>query len=137
MLGPTGIGILYINRRVQHEVLPYQYGGGMVFDVGYGTATYLKPPHCFEAGTGPIAEVIGLNAAVSYLQDKVPFDALQQHEASLCKRLISGLQQLTGIHILGPVDQLSKQGHIVSFYHEKLHPHDIGAYLDQHDIMVG
>ncbi|MEX0940464.1 MAG: cysteine desulfurase [Candidatus Babeliales bacterium] len=136
MLGPTGIGVLFIKKEIQPEVPPYQFGGGMVLQAGYEKSEWLKPPYCYEAGTPPIAQAIGLGAAIDYLNQYVDFEQLKKHEASLCAKLISGLQELPNIRILGPIKQLMQMGHMVSFVHEKYHFHDIGAYLDQHNICV-
>ena len=135
MLGPTGIGILYIKKDIQPEVPPYQFGGGMVFEAYYDSCRFLEPPHSYEAGTPPIVQAIGLAAAVDYL-NKVDFDWLKGHEAALCARLIEGLQGIPGIKILGPLEQLKKEGHLVSFIHEKYHFHDVSAYLDAKNICV-
>lgn len=136
MVGPTGIGVLYIKKSVQHEVSPYQFGGGMVFHADYAHASWLKPPHCYEAGTPPIAQVIGLGAALSYIRQTIDFDQLRSHEAALCARALEGLQKIPDIKILGPIAQLQQSGHLVSFVHNRHHHHDIGAYLDKHNIAV-
>jgi len=135
MLGPTGVGVLYIKKSTQPEVPPYQFGGGMVYEATYNKATWLQPPHCYEAGTPPIAQVIGLGAAIDYL-NTVDFNELKKYEAELTKATIEGLQQLPGVRILGPVEQLKKEGYMVSFTLEGFHPHDIGAYLNQYNIAV-
>jgi SufS family cysteine desulfurase len=135
MLGPTGIGVLYIKKAIQEEVPPYRLGGGMVFEADYFSARLLKAPKCFEAGTGPIAQAIGLSAAIKYL-NSLDFKAIKSLEASLCAATIEGLQKIPYIRILGPLDQLKEKGHLVSFIHEKYHFHDIAAYLDQHSICV-
>jgi cysteine desulfurase / selenocysteine lyase len=136
IFGPTGIGILYIKRSVQSKVPPYQYGGGMVFHADYHHATWLKPPHRYEAGTPPSAQVIGLGAAIDYIQKNINFEQLTIHEALLCKRAIEGLRDIPGITLLGPIEQLQKNGHLVSFTLKNHHPHDIGAFLDKHTIAV-
>lgn len=136
ILGPTGIGVLFIKHDVQPYVRPYKFGGGMVLQADYFDATYLDPPHCFEAGMPPIAQAVGLGAALEYLTNQVDFNALQNYEAQLCAALIDGLQSMHYIRILGPIDQLEQQGHLVSFVHEKYHYHDVGAFLDKHSIAV-
>ncbi|MCA9770252.1 SufS family cysteine desulfurase [Candidatus Dependentiae bacterium] len=136
MLGPTGLGILYIKKELQDEVLPYQFGGGMVFSVDWHTAIFTKAPYKFEAGSPPIAQVIGLGAAINYLNNNVDFDELQKHEATLCAQLIDGLQKIRGITILGPMEELKKSGHIVSFVVDGVHAHDVAAYLNQYGICV-
>lgn len=135
MLAPTGVGVLYIKQELHDEVDPYQFGGGMVFEVDYQTATYLKAPQKFEAGTPPIAQVIGLGVAINYLQ-QVDFEQLRVHEAQLCTQLIDGLATIESVRILGPVEQLKKKGHLVSFVVDNIHPHDVAAYLSQEGICV-
>ena len=136
MLGPTGVGILYAKKEVQQEMPPYQFGGGMVVQASYSDTQWLEAPYCYEAGTPPIAEVIGLGAALEYLKEYVNFDDLRAHEAALCTQAIEGLQKIPGVTLLGPLEQLKKQGHLVSFTVEGHHPHDVGAYLDAHGIAV-
>jgi cysteine desulfurase/selenocysteine lyase len=136
LCGPTGIGILYIRAAIQHEVPPYQFGGGMVDNVTAHSAQFKEAPYCYEAGTAPVAEVIGLGAALDFYKKYISFHHLQQHEASLTSMLIAGLQQFPAVRILGPIDELQKQGHLVTFVHDTIHAHDIGAYLDQHSIAV-
>lgn len=136
MLAPTGVGVLYINKRLHDDVEPYQLGGGMVHNVSYLKSTWVKAPHKFEAGTPPIAQVIGLGAAIDWMQEHINFDELQKHEANLCAKLIEGLQKLPNIRILGPIEQLKQWGHLVSFVVDNMHAHDVAAYLDQHGIAV-
>ncbi len=136
LVGPTGIGVLYIRSSVQEDVPPYQFGGGMVFHADYYTANWRTAPECYEAGTPPIAEVIGLGAALAYIQNNNDYAEQQKHEAQLCTLVIDELQQFSQIRLLGPLDQLRTCGHMVSFTVEGWHPHDVGAYLDQHNIAV-
>ncbi len=136
MLGPTGIGVLYMRENVQEEVLPWMLGGGMVFDVDWHQYTLAKAPHKFEAGTPPFIQAMGLAAAISYLKNTISFDALQKYEAALCARLLDGISDMKKIHIIGPVDELRKQGHLVTFVADDVHAHDVAVYLDQHNICV-
>lgn len=136
MLGPTGIGVLYIAREKQKQMSTYQVGGGMVYHVHEFDATWLNSPHKFEAGTPPIAQVIGLAHAIKFLEKEVDFEKLKKHEAQLCGYLITELQKLSRITILGPVKQLIQHGHLVSFIIENMHAHDVAHYLDMHDISV-
>ena len=136
MAGPTGIGVLYIARHMQDQVEPYQSGGGMVYSVDFHNASWLKPPHRYEAGTPPIAQSVGLAAAIRYIQEKMPFDALQKHEAALCAQLIKGLSTFPLIRMLGPIEQLSQSGHLVTFVSENMHAHDTAAYVDKLGICV-
>lgn len=136
MLGPTGIGVLYIKKELHDQTRPYQYGGGMIYEADMRHASWQKAPHKFEAGTPPIAQAIGLAAAIEYLQTHVSFDDLRKHEAMLCAALIDGLAPFKKVKILGPVDQLKKSGHLVSFTIDGMHPHDIAAHLSTFGICV-
>ena len=136
MLGPTGIGVLYIKKELHDHIPPYQYGGGMIYETDYQTATWQKAPHKFEAGTPPIAQAIGLGAAIDYLHEYVDFGALQKHEAQLCAQLIDGLSENKKVRILGPVDQLKNHGHLVSFIIDGMHAHDVAMHLSNYGICV-
>ena len=136
MLAPTGIGVLYINKNLHNEIEPYQLGGGIVFEADWQTASWLQAPQKFEAGTPPIAQAIGLGAAIDYINTYVDFDILRQHEAELCSRLIDGLSRFPSIKIIGPISQLKKHGHIVSFVIDGVHAHDVAAFLDTKGICV-
>ena len=109
MGGPTGCGVLYIARHLQPEVEPYQVGGGMVYSVDYHEAKWLEAPRRFEAGTPAVAQVLGLEAAVQYIQKHISFEELKKHEAALCAQLIEGLKKLP-IRILGNEAELSQIG---------------------------
>lgn len=136
LLGPTGIGVLYIKKELHGLLQPYEVGGGMVDDVTRDEAIWTAPPHKFEAGTPPIAQAIGLGTAIDYLQKNINFDELQSYEAQLCARLIDGLSDIKQIKILGPIAQLKQKGHVVSFLVEGCHGHDVAAFLDSRGISV-
>lgn len=136
MLGPTGIGVLYVNNTIHNQMQPYQVGGGMALDVDIQHTTFRDMPHTLEAGTPPIAQAIGLAAAINYLKQNVDYDLLQQHEAQLCAQLIDGLQHISGITVLGLPNELKHRGHLVSFVVENMHPHDVATYLNQYGICV-
>lgn len=136
MCGPTGVGVLYIKKELHDEVQPYQFGGGMVFNVSSPVSTWLQAPYKFEAGTPPIAQAIGLGAAIEYLRLHINFDELKKHEASLCELFINGLQGIPDVRILGSVESLKKHGSLVSFVCARVHAHDIAAYLGQRNIIV-
>lgn len=136
MLAPTGIGVLYIAEHLHEQMQPYQFGGGMVFEVDKYVSTWLKAPQKFEAGTPPIAQAVGFNSALDYLSTHVNFDELQKHEAQLCARLIEGLQSIEQVTLLGPLAQLKQNGHLVSFTVQGMHAHDVAAYLGQHGVYM-
>lgn len=135
MYGPTGVGVLYINQKIQSEVSPYRLGGGMVYEADYMQASYVKAPHTFEAGTPPIAQILGLGAAIDYINAQ-GLNKIGQHERRLMKELVEGLVAVPKVRILGPQNQIKQEGHVVSFIIEGIHPHDVAAYLDKHGIAV-
>lgn len=132
---PTGVGVLYIQRSVQKECKPYQFGGGMVYEVTNETTTFLPAPQCFEAGTPPIAQVIGLGAAIDYLF-RTSYEERATHMRQLMKRTIDGLQKLKKIQIIGSVSHLLEHGHMVSFTVQNMHAHDVAAYVSKEGICV-
>lgn len=132
--GPTGVGVVYIKKEHHDSFEPYQVGGGMVLTLE--PLKYLPAPHRFEAGTPPIAQAIGLAAAISYMRKNINYEILQKHEAALCARLIERLSRHTQIRILGPQEELKKQGHLVSFVIDGIHAHDVAAYCAQKNICV-
>ena len=136
LLGPTGVGVLYIKKELHDHVPPYEVGGGMVANVDSTHATWASAPQKFEAGTPPIAQAIGLGAAVDYLQNHINFDELIAYEAELCGRLIDGLSEIKSVKILGPASELKQKGHVVSFLVESYHSHDVAAFLDNKGISV-
>jgi len=136
LLGPTGIGVLYIKKELHDHVAPYQFGGGMIYEADYHHATWQKAPHKYEAGTPPIAQAIGLAAAIAYKQQHISWQEQRTHEAALCAQLIDGLSAHPEIKMLGPIDQLKKQGHMVGFVIDGIHAHDAAAFLGNYGICV-
>jgi len=135
ILGPTGIGVLYISRAIQEDTPPYQFGGGMVLSMDSPTISWLKAPHKYEAGTPAIAQALGFAEGIRFINEHIDFDSLKTHQKELSSRLISGLQTIKDIKIVGPLEQLSDSP-IISFYSTVFHSHDIAAYLDQFNIAV-
>ena len=135
MLAPTGIGVLYIRKEIQDHVPPYQFGGGMVKRLTFTEATFVQAPHKYEAGTPPIAQAIGLGAAIDYLNG-VGLDKIKKYESQLCSHLIDGLSEIPAITLFGPLDELRRYGHLVSFAVDGIHAHDVAAFLDKHDIAI-
>lgn len=136
LLGPTGIGILYIKKELHNQIEPLQFGGGMVFEADIEKSSWLQSPYKFESGTPPIAQAIGLASAIEYIENNINFSDLQKLEANLCTRLIESLSVFKEVKILGPIEQLKKEGHLVSFTITGFHPHDVAAYLDTFGICV-
>lgn len=136
IFGPTGIGVLYIAKKMHEQVQPYQFGGGMVYEADFESATWQKAPHKFEAGTPAIAQAIGLKAAFEYINTKINFNQLQKHEAQLCSLIIDEFSKVKKIRLLGPLDQLRQKGHLVSFTIEGMHAHDMASILNRYGICV-
>ena len=136
MLGPTGIGVLWAREDLLDEMPPFLGGGDMISDVRLDGFTPNELPWKFEAGTPPIAEVIGLSAAVDYL-DALGLDAVRDHERSLTTYALSTLQSRYGddLTIHGPLDPTLRSG-TLSFAYKGIHPHDISQVLDQKAVCV-
>lgn len=133
--GPTGIGVVYIKRSLQAGMIPYQFGGGMVFDVDWHTVLFATGVQKFEAGTPPIADAIACAATMQWLYAH-DMHAIREQETKLLRMLIEGLQKMPQVHLLGPVEQLKATSHLVSFVVEGVHAHDVAAFLSSHGIAV-
>lgn len=135
-LGPTGVGVLYINQQLHDEVEPYQVGGSMVYEVAWEHATWAQAPAKFEAGTPPIAAVIGLGATIDYISENIMFNELAAHYGALSTQLIDGLQALEDVKIYGNIQRMKQEGHLVCFTIKGIHSHDIAAYLASKNIAL-
>lgn len=137
LLGPTGIGVLYVKYSIAKNLEPVEFGGGMLkHQSDFSKVTWLDFPYNFEAGTPGIADAIALGSAIDYINENINFDELCKYEAFLCEKLINGLSRFSKITILGPIEQLKKRGHIVAFVINGIHVHDVAAYLDSYNICV-
>jgi len=133
-VGPTGVGVLWGRKELLDDMPPFLTGGSMIESVTMQSATYLPSPKRFEAGVPNMAQVVGLGAAIDYLE-KISFRAIHQHELVLTKVAIEGLKSIKGVSIVGPED-LFDRGAVVSFTVDGVHPHDLGQALDQYGIAV-
>ncbi len=134
LCGPTGIGVLWGRRELLEEMPPFLGGGEMIETVWMERSTYAPPPHKFEAGTMPIAQAVGLAAAMDYL-DEIGRDAIHAHEQQLLGRALTGLAAIEGVRILGPSAPAGR-GAAVSFEVNGVHPHDVGQVVDEYGIAV-
>jgi cysteine desulfurase / selenocysteine lyase len=134
MCGPTGIGVLWGRKDLLEELPPFLGGGEMIEMVTMATSTYAAVPHKFEAGTPPIAQAVGLGAAVDYLTG-LGMDNVHAHEQRITAYALERLQQVEGLRIIGPATTESR-GAAVSFALGDLHPHDVGQVLDELGIAV-
>ena len=133
MCGPTGIGVLYGREELLEAMPPFQGGGDMIKRVRLDSFTTNDLPYKFEAGTPPIAQGIGLGAAVDYL-DSVGMHAIRQHEHILISRALDRLEEIPGVRVYGP--SAEHRGGVASFTFEGVHPHDVAQILDDRGIAV-
>lgn len=134
MLGPMGIGVLYVKKNLMENMVPCQFGGGMISEVTLESAKWAPLPEKFEAGTPDVAGAIGLAAAIKYLE-KIGMEEVRKHETDLNKYTYEQFQKIEGIKIIGPKDPEKKTG-LISFYSEKVHAHDIASVLNSSGIAV-
>jgi cysteine desulfurase/selenocysteine lyase len=134
MLGPTGVGVLYVKEDALDLVEPLAIGGGSIDDVGIDYFKLAKSPMRFEAGTPPIAEAIGLGEAINYLRN-IGVDRIHDHEKRLAEALQRGLEGVSRVKVYGPKKFDDRVG-IVSFNVGDMNPHDVALLLDSADIMV-
>jgi cysteine desulfurase/selenocysteine lyase len=133
MLGPTGVGVLWVRPEILATMEPFQGGGEMIREVRLDGATWSEIPHRFEAGTPNIAGVVAFGPAMEYLE-RVGFGPLRRHDVELMRYALERLQALD-LRILGPLDPEAKSS-ALAFADEKVHPHDMAAVLDQMGIAV-
>ena len=132
LYGPTGIGVLYGKRELLEKMPPWMGGGDMIRTVSFEKTTYAEIPNKFEAGTQHIAGVIGLAAAVRYVED-LNLDRVAALEAELMEYGTNVLTAVPGLRIIG---NAAKKASILSFVMNDIHPHDIGTILDEEGVAV-
>lgn len=132
LYAPTGVGVLYGKQTLLEAMPPYQGGGDMIRTVTFEKSIYAGLPHKFEAGTPSIAEVIGLGAAIDYL-NLIGMEAIAAHEAELLAYATQEALKIDGLKIIG---EAKEKGGILSFTLHKIHPHDIGTMLDSLGIAI-
>ena len=136
MCGPTGVGVLWAREELLEAMPPFLGGGGMISEVSLDGFTYAELPHKFEAGTPPITEVIGLGAAVDFL-NAIGMSEVRRHEIELTNYAYNALTKRYGddITIHGPANP-ELRGATFSFAFRDVHPHDVSQVLDQHNVCV-
>ncbi|MCA9835153.1 MAG: cysteine desulfurase [Thermomicrobiales bacterium] len=134
MLAPMGVGVLYGKRALLEAMPPYQSGGSMIRKVTLEKTTFANLPHKFEAGTPSVGDVVGLGAAISYLQG-LGFADIARHEHDLAAAAIGQLNALPGVTVYGPGADVPRAG-VVSFAVDGVHPHDVAALLDEKGVAV-
>jgi cysteine desulfurase/selenocysteine lyase len=134
MCGPTGIGVLWARGDLLEELPPFLGGGEMIELVNMTGSTYKHPPYKFEAGTPPIAQAVGLGAAVDFLAG-IGMAQVAAHEQEIVTYALARLAEADGVRIIGPAVPVDRGG-AISFAVGDLHPHDIGQVLDEQGIAV-
>jgi len=132
LFGPTGIGVLYGKEKLLEEMPPWQGGGDMISSVTFEKTTYNDLPYKFEAGTPDIAGVIGLGAAIDYL-DEIGMEAVAAYEHDLLQYGTRALESISGLRLIGTARE--KAG-VLSFVLDGVHPHDAGTILDREGVAV-
>jgi len=132
LFGPSGVGVLYGRLPLLEEMPPFLGGGEMISSVTFEKTTFAEVPYKFEAGTPDIAGVIGLGAAIGYLEG-IGFDRINAWESELLAYGTERLEALPGLRLIGTAKEKAA---VLSFEMEGIHPHDIGTVLDRHGIAV-
>jgi len=132
LFGPTGIGVLYAKEEILNEMQPFHFGGEMIKTVTYEETTFNVLPYKFEAGTPNIAGVIGLGAAVNYVQS-IGFDFIQAQENSLLKYATEKIKQIHGLRVIGTA---AHKAAVISFVINGIHTYDVGVLLDKMGIAI-
>ncbi|HEY2988688.1 MAG TPA: cysteine desulfurase [Candidatus Binatia bacterium] len=132
LFGPTGLGVLYGKMRRLEAMPPYQGGGDMILSVTFEKTTYNALPYKFEAGTPHIAGVVGLGAAIDYV-DGLGIAAITAYESELLAYATAGISAIDGVKIIGTA---KKKAGVISFIVDGAHAHDVGTIVDQEGIAI-
>ena len=133
MCGPSGVGALWGRAELLRAMDPFLTGGHMISSVRLDRTTWGELPHKFEAGTAPMAEAVGLGAAIDYLE-AAGLDAIAAHEHELAAYALGRLGEVPGIALYGPPAE--RRAGIVSFNLEGIHPHDVAQILDRQGVAI-
>ena len=134
MLGPTGVGILYVKKEILEHMPPFITGGDMIKEVHKENTVFNELPYKFEGGTPNIADVIGFNAAIDYLK-RIGMENVRDHEIELIKYLYNSIKDIKGIKIYGP-ERVVDRGGLVTFNIEGIHPHDCATILNDFGVAI-
>jgi cysteine desulfurase/selenocysteine lyase len=134
MLGPTGVGILYVKKEILEKMPPFIGGGDMIKEVHKYETRYNDLPFRFEGGTPNIADVIGFAAAMDYLEG-IGMDRVRDHEIELTKYAIERISGVKGVTLYGPRN-VTDRGGVVSFNIGDIHPHDLATIMNDHGVAI-
>jgi cysteine desulfurase / selenocysteine lyase len=133
-VGPTGVGVLHGREELLDGMEPFLTGGDMIASVDFQSVSWNELPYKFEAGTPPIAEAVGLGAAVEYL-DGLGMERVRAHERSLTAYMLERLAEVPGLRVVGP-PEAERRGGLASFTIEGIHPHDIAELVDRGGVCI-
>ncbi len=133
MCGPSGVGVLWGKAELLQKMEPFMTGGHMISSVRADKTTWGELPHKFEAGTAPMAEAVGLGAAIDYLE-AIGLDKIHAHEQELTEYALGKLSEVPGITLYGPPPD--RRAGIVSFNLDGIHPHDVAQILDLSGVAI-
>ncbi len=134
MLGPTGVGVLWVRKALLEQMTPFHGGGDMIREVHKYETTWNDLPYKFEAGTPNIADVIGFSAALDYLSN-LGMDFVRTHEIEITKYALEKMSAIKGLKIYGTKD-ISKRGGVISFNFADIHPHDLATIIDEEGVAI-
>ncbi|MGA9869619.1 MAG: cysteine desulfurase [Rhodococcus sp. (in: high G+C Gram-positive bacteria)] len=134
MLGPSGVGVLFGKAELLEAMPPFITGGSMIETVTMEKTTYAPPPQRFEAGVPMTSQVVGLGAAVEYLE-RIGMNAIAEHEHALVGATLRRFASLDGVRVIGPTENVDR-GSAVSFVVEGIHAHDLGQILDDEGVAI-
>lgn len=134
MLGPTGVGVLWVRKELLEQMIPFHGGGDMIREVHKYETTWNDLPYKFEAGTPNIADVIGFSAALDYLSN-LGMDFVRNHEIEITKYALEKMSAIKGLKIYGTKD-ISKRGGVISFNFADIHPHDLATIIDEEGVAI-
>jgi cysteine desulfurase/selenocysteine lyase len=134
MLGPTGVGVLYVKKEILDKMKPFIGGGDMIKEVHKHGTIYNDLPYRFEGGTPNIADVIGFGSAIDYLS-KVGMDKVRQHEIDITSYAIKAVTDVKGITLYGPSNP-NHRGGVVSFNISDIHPHDLATIMNEQGVAI-
>jgi len=134
MLGPTGVGILYVKRKILEEMPPFIGGGDMIKEVRKLDAIYNDLPYRFEGGTPNVAGVIGFGAALEYL-NRLGMNRVRDHEIDLTRYAMAALADIKDVTLYGP-PSANDRGGVISFNVADIHPHDLATIMNEHGIAI-
>jgi cysteine desulfurase / selenocysteine lyase len=136
LFGPTGVGVLFLKENLFDTCSLENFGGGMVLSVTPEHTEFKCIPYCLEPGTQPIAQVIGLGAALDFIQKNINFEQAQAYETNLARKLGRELKNIPEIMIMSPIPEYGQHNNLVTFTVKNCHAYDVAKYLDEHGIAV-